>query len=89
MHSFNALAAGDVYGAQYGTGFFYEQTTLQQAFDARLRYIMNRVHSTLGKRWKQLNDYIFAFEAENEAMIGKVIHIMVLLLGRTATERRT
>lgn len=89
MHSFNALAAGDVYGAEYGTGFFYEQTAPQQAFDARLRYIMNHGHTTLGKPWKQLNDYIFAFEAENEAMIGKVIHIMVLLLGCTATERRT
>ena len=72
MHSFNALAAGDVYGAEYGTGYFYEQSFPQQAFDARLEYIMNHVNSKLGKPWKELNDYIFAFEAENEAMIGKV-----------------
>ncbi len=72
MHSFNALQAGDVYGREYGTGYFYEQAYPQQAFDARLQHVMNHVHTTLGKPWKQLNDYIFAFEAENEAMIGKV-----------------
>ncbi|KAI0344085.1 glycoside hydrolase [Trametopsis cervina] len=71
MHSFNALQAGDVYGKIYGTGYFYEQATPQQAFDKRLQHVMNHVHSTLGKPWKELNDYIFAFEAENEAMIGK------------------
>ncbi|KAH9933245.1 glycoside hydrolase [Epithele typhae] len=71
MHSFNALAAGDVYGAIYGTGFFYEQATPQAAFDKRLEYILNHEHTTLGKPWKELRDYIFAFEAENEAMIGK------------------
>lgn len=31
---------------------------------------MNHVHKSLGKPWKQLNQYIFAFEAQNEAMIG-------------------
>lgn len=72
MHSFNALQAGDVYGAEYGTGFFYEQAAPQQAFDARLVHILNHVHKTLGKPWKELTEYIFAFEAENEAMIGKV-----------------
>lgn len=72
MHSFNALQAGDVYGAEFGTGFFYEQAFPQQAFDARLVHILNHVHTTLGKPWKELNEYIFGFEAENEAMIGKV-----------------
>lgn len=75
MHSFNALEAGDVYGVEYGTGYFYEQTYPQQAFDARLEYIMNHVNSQIGKPWKELNDYIFAFEAENEAMIGKVSNL--------------
>lgn len=72
MHSFNALQAGDVYGKIYGTGYFYEQTAPQQAFDKRLVHILNHVHTTLGRPWKQLNEYIFGFEAENEAMIGKV-----------------
>ena len=75
MHSFNALAGGDVYGVEFGTGYFYEQAWPQQAFDYRLEYIMNHVNSKLGKPWKQLNDYIFAFEAENEAMIGKVWYL--------------
>ncbi len=67
MYSFNPLEDGDVYGQEYGTGYFYEQTAPQQAFDKRLQY----QHKTLGKPWKQLSDYIFGFEAENEAMIGK------------------
>ncbi|EGN98370.1 glycoside hydrolase family 5 protein [Serpula lacrymans var. lacrymans S7.3] len=71
MHSFNALQAGDVYGKQYGTGYFYEQTQPQQQFDARLTHVLNHNHTTLGKPWSQLSDYIFAFEAENEAMIGQ------------------
>ncbi|KAI0700430.1 glycoside hydrolase family 5 protein [Cytidiella melzeri] len=71
MHSFNALQAGDVYGQEYGTGYFYEQDAPQEAFDKRLQHVMNHVHTTLGQPWKELNDYIFAFEAENEAMIGK------------------
>ena len=72
MHSFNALQAGDVYGKQYGTGYFYEQAEAVSAFDARLQHVLNHIHTTLGKPWKELNEYIFAFEAENEAMIGKV-----------------
>ncbi|KAH9921423.1 glycoside hydrolase superfamily [Fomitopsis serialis] len=54
MHSFNALSAGDVYGAAYGIADFYTNTTAQEAFDARL----NSAITYLG------------IEAENEAMIG-------------------
>lgn len=72
MHSFNALSAGDVYGALYGTGFFYEWANATSQFDNRLRHVMNHVHTSLNQPWKELSDYIFAFEAENEAMIGKV-----------------
>ncbi|EJD44896.1 glycoside hydrolase [Auricularia subglabra TFB-10046 SS5] len=71
MHSFNALSGGDAYGKIYGTGYFYEWANATQQFDNRLRYIMNHVHSTLGKPWKELSSHIFAFEAQNEAMIGK------------------
>lgn len=85
MHSFNALQAGDVYGAEFGTGFFYEQAFPQQAFDARLVHILNHVHTTLGKPWKELNEYIFGFEAENEAMIGKV-HIRTVVQTCSCTE---
>lgn len=82
MHSFNALQAGDVYGKEFGTGYFYEQDYPQQAFDKRLQHILNHVHTSLGKPWKELNDYIFAFEAENEAMIGKVVVTIIYPLGR-------
>ncbi|CAE6338864.1 unnamed protein product [Rhizoctonia solani] len=71
MHSWNALSGGDIYGQWWGTGYFYEKPEATTAFDNRLRYILNHTHKTLGKPWKQLNQYIFAFEAQNEAMIGK------------------
>lgn len=71
IHSFNALDSGDVYGKQYGTGYFYEQTTPQQQFDNRIKHVLSYVHSSLGKPWSQLSDYIIGFEAQNEAMIGK------------------
>uniref|UniRef100_A0A6B2L8V3 mannan endo-1,4-beta-mannosidase n=1 Tax=Arcella intermedia TaxID=1963864 RepID=A0A6B2L8V3_9EUKA len=71
MHSFNRLSSGDVYGQRWGTGYFYEQQDAMDAFDNRLRHVLNHVHTSLGKPWKELKDYIFAFEAQNEAMIGK------------------
>ena len=71
MHSYNALP-GDVYGTTYGVTGFYEDADAQAAFDARLRHVMNHVHPVLKKPWKQLDQYIFGFEAENEAMIGIV-----------------
>ena len=71
MHSYNALPT-DVYGTTYGVTGFYEDATAQAAFDARLKHVMNHVHPTLKKPWKELDQYIFGFEAENEAMIGIV-----------------
>jgi len=70
MHSFNALQANDVYGQRWGTGYFYENQSAFDAFDNRLRHVITHTHKTLGKQWKDLSKYIFAFEAENEAMIG-------------------
>jgi len=71
MHSWNALSAGDVYGKKWGTGYFYEQSAATTAFDNRLKHVLTHVHVTLKKPWHQLSGYIFAFEAENEAMIGQ------------------
>lgn len=73
MHSFNALSAGDVYGAIYGTGDFYEQATPQKQFDARLTHVLNHQHTTLGKPWSELSEYIFAFEAQNEVG-SRIVH---------------
>ncbi|KAH8120346.1 beta-1,3-mannanase [Phellopilus nigrolimitatus] len=71
MHSFNSLQANDAYGSTYGTGSFYTSDNATTQFDNRLRHVMNHNHSTLNKPWKELSDYIFAFEAQNEAMIGQ------------------
>jgi mannan endo-1,4-beta-mannosidase len=71
VHSFNALQANDSYAKIHGTDYFYEQTASTTQFDARLSYILNHNHSSLGKPRKELDDYFFAVEAENEAMIGK------------------
>lgn len=62
MNSFNAICIAE----------FYTNTSAQAHFHARLVYVLNHVHTTLGKPWRELNEYIFGFEAENEAMIGDV-----------------
>lgn len=72
MHSYNSLSSGDVYSNVYGVEGFYEDATAQAQFDARLKHIMNHKHKTLRLPWKYLSAFIFAFEAENEAMIGLV-----------------
>jgi len=70
MHSFNSLQAGDVYKQRFGEQGFYTNSQATQAFDNRLRHVLSHVNPKVGKPWSQCNDYIFAFEAENEAMIG-------------------
>ncbi|KDQ61350.1 glycoside hydrolase family 5 protein [Jaapia argillacea MUCL 33604] len=70
MHSWNALSRPGIYGQWYGTDDFYEQAQPQEEFDNRLVHVLNHVHSTLGTPWKTMGQYIFGFEAENEAMIG-------------------
>lgn len=35
-----------------------------------LYLVLSHKHKTLGKTWSELGDYIFAFEPQNEAMIG-------------------
>jgi len=70
MHSWNALDACDVYCKKYGKSGFYTDGGAQQAFDNRLRHVLSHVNPKVGKPWSQCSDYIFAFEAQNEAMIG-------------------
>ena len=48
MHSFNALAANDVYEQQWGAGCFYEHADVRAAFDKRPQYTSNHVHKMLG-----------------------------------------
>ncbi|PCH33257.1 glycoside hydrolase family 5 protein [Wolfiporia cocos MD-104 SS10] len=60
MHSYNALAAGDVFGVTHGIEDFYT--------DRRAIGLRSAPHSCCD----HLSDYIFGFEAENEAMTGDV-----------------
>ncbi|KAI5776542.1 glycoside hydrolase family 5 protein [Geopyxis carbonaria] len=71
MHSWNSLSGGsDPYAQNWGKDGFYTNSDATSAFDARLAHILAHEHSSLGKPWSALGDYIFAFEAQNEAMIG-------------------
>lgn len=73
IHSFNALQAGsDAYGKLWNISTFYTDDTASSAFDNRIQHVISHQHKTLGKPWSELSDYIFAFEAQNEAMIGDV-----------------
>ena len=67
-HSFNAPSAGDVYGATYGTEGFYTSSTANGQFENRLWHILYHAKPSNGKAWKDCSEYIFAFEAQREAM---------------------
>ncbi|GJN75740.1 glycoside hydrolase family 5 protein [Purpureocillium lilacinum] len=69
IHSYNALAANvDFYGKWYGTGDFYTNGDAIQYFKNRIAHVMAHVNPHNGKPWSQSSEYIFAFEAQNEAM---------------------
>jgi len=70
MHSWNTLQAGDPYSRRWGQSGFYTNGDATSAFDNRIKHVLTHTHKSLGKQWKDLKDYIFAFEAQNEAMIG-------------------
>ncbi|KAJ5677067.1 glycoside hydrolase family 5 protein [Penicillium maclennaniae] len=69
MHSYNALSSNaDFYGKWYGTGDFYTNSEAIQYFKNRIAHIMAHVNPHNGKTWAESSEYIFAFEAQNEAM---------------------
>ncbi|KAL2862480.1 glycoside hydrolase superfamily [Aspergillus lucknowensis] len=69
IHSYNALAAAnDFYGQWYGTGDFYTNTDAINYFKERVAYVLAHVNPANGKTWAESSEYIFAFEAQNEAM---------------------
>lgn len=73
IHSFNSLQGkNDAYGKKWSISDFYTDSTAQSAFDNRIQHVISHQHKTLNKPWSELSDYIFAFEAQNEAMIGNV-----------------
>jgi len=69
MHSYNTLSAqNDFYGQQYGTDDFYTNGQATESFKTRISHIMDHVNPRNGKAWSSSPEYIFAFEAQNEAM---------------------
>ncbi|KAJ8128520.1 hypothetical protein O1611_g5113 [Lasiodiplodia mahajangana] len=68
MHSYNTLKAqNDFYGKYWGTGYFYTNSDAISAFKNRINHIMSHKNPNNGKTWAQSSEYIFAFEAQNEA----------------------
>ena len=73
IHSFNSLEAkNDFYGNWYGTGSFYTDASAKKYFQDRIYHVLAHVNPHNGKPWSQCSDYIFAFEAQNEAMNNDV-----------------
>lgn len=73
IHSYNALEGNrDFYGKWYGTGDFYTNTDAIDHFKNRIAHVLGHVNPTNGKTWAQSPEYIFAFEAQNEAMHPQV-----------------
>jgi mannan endo-1,4-beta-mannosidase len=69
LHSYNALEGKrDFYGKWYGTGDFYTDSDAIGYFEERIAHV--NVHT--GKAWSESSEYIFAFEAQNEAMHPQV-----------------
>lgn len=75
IHSYNALEANsDFYGKWYGTGDFYTNNEAIGHFKTRIAHVLGHVNPRNGKTWAQSPEYIFAFEAQNEAMHPQVRH---------------
>lgn len=73
IHSYNALELNkDYYGKYYGTGDFYTNADAIQNFKVRIAHVMAHVNPANKKTWAQSSEYIFAFEAQNEAMHPQV-----------------
>lgn len=61
----------DIYGQTWGPGYFYEKQEAYNAFDARLRFILNYKGKYSGKVWKSWNAAIMAFDLQNEPFSAK------------------
>lgn len=73
IYSYNALSAqSDFYGKWYGTGNFYTDKEAIQNFEKRIAYVLSHVNPHNNKTWAESSEYIFAFEAQNEAMHDQV-----------------
>lgn len=78
IHSYNALEGkSDFYGKWYGTGDFYTDSNAINYFKARIAHVLGHVNPINGKTWAQSSEYIFAFEAQNEAMHQQVCSLFI------------
>ncbi|KAL4946472.1 glycoside hydrolase superfamily [Aspergillus oleicola] len=69
VHSYNALKGkSDFYENWYGTGDFYTNDEAIGYFKDRIAHVLAHVNPTNGKTLAESSEYIFAFEAQNEAM---------------------
>ncbi|KAG7409071.1 hypothetical protein Forpe1208_v011271 [Fusarium oxysporum f. sp. rapae] len=69
IHTYNALKKNsDFYRKWCGTGDFYTNSKAISHFKDRIAHVLAHKHTKTGKTWAQSTEYIFAFEALNEAM---------------------
>ena len=80
MYSFNSLNAGDAYSNAYTVEGFYTNSAAISAFENRLWHVLYHVNPNNGKQWLNCNEYIFAFEAQNEAFSVDVSVSLLCLL---------
>ncbi|CAM1502502.1 Fc.00g044860.m01.CDS01 [Cosmosporella sp. VM-42] len=62
----NGPNGNDIYGKTYGAGNFYSEQAAFNAYDARLKYILNYKGAHSGKVWKNWDTAIMAFDLQNE-----------------------
>ncbi|KAI0471666.1 glycoside hydrolase superfamily [Xylariaceae sp. FL0804] len=68
IYSYNSLEANnDFYGQWYGTGDFYTDSNAITYFQNRINHVLSHVNPNSGKTWAESSEYIFGFEAQNEA----------------------
>ncbi|KAJ1548419.1 hypothetical protein HK405_003272, partial [Cladochytrium tenue] len=59
----------DAYANTYGASAFYTDSNAQAAFDKRINHILTHTNPNFNNRpWSDLEEVVFAFEPENEAM---------------------
>lgn len=66
-YSSNSLDSGDAYEQAYGESGFYTRSDAISTFEQRLWHVLYHVNPHNNKQWKDSSEYIFAFEAINEA----------------------
>ncbi len=72
----------DIYFITHGPLEMYRRTTSLNAYKNRFSYFLNHYNSYIGKRWKEIDDVMYAWEIQNEAGIP-----LIKVNGLTSAER--